>query len=90
MKNNNVINSLILAVSISLLTGCGGGGGGSGSSNNGYNEYDNYSTTYYDSSKADVKNLAQPNKVFSAYNGKNNIEIKNIPIDSSKEVLYLF
>ena len=87
MKNKNVINSLILAVSISLLTGCGSRSGGSGSYS-GYNEYDNYSTTYYDSSKADVKNLAQPNKVFSAYNGKNNIEIKNIPIDSSKEVLY--
>ena len=86
MKNIKILNILLLLTSISLMLGCGGGGGG-----NSYYENENYnadSSAYYDSTKTNVNNLAQPNHRFSAYNGKNSIEIKNIPIDTSKEVLY--
>ena len=86
MKKIKVINCLLLAISISLLVGCGGGGGGGGFW--GSEEYVADSSDYYDSTKANVNNLASPNQRFSAYNGKENIEIRNIPIDSSKEVLY--
>ena len=87
MKNIKFINSLLFVMSISLLVGCGGGGGGGG----GFwenEEYTTNSTDYYDSTKTNVGNLAQPNQRFSAYNGKGNIEINNIPVDSTKEVLY--
>ena len=71
-----------------MLLGCGGGGGG-GSWYYNENEERNYtSSDYYDSTKSDVKNLSRPNQVFSAYNGRNNIEIRNIAVEPSKNVLY--
>ncbi len=87
MKNIKILNILLLLTSISLLVGCGGGGGGGGSFW-GSEEYTTDSSDYYDSTRTNVGNLAEPNKRFSAYNGKGNIEIRNIPVDSSKEVLY--
>ena len=86
MKKIKVINCLLLVTSISLLVGCGGGGGGGGFWRN--EEYNTDSSDYYDSTKSNINNLASPNQRFSAYNGKESIEIRNIPIDSSKEVLY--
>ena len=87
MKKIKVINCLIFVMSISLLVGCGGGGGGGGFWRN--EEYTTDSSDYYDSTKANVSNLAQPNQRFSAYNGKSNLEIKNISIDNPpKDVLY--
>ncbi len=88
LKNTKTIFLFIVVVSISLLVGCGGGGGGSSSY---YYEDDDYitdSSKYYDSTKSNVGNLARLNQYFSAYNGKNSIEIRNIPVDASKEVLY--
>ena len=90
MKKIKVINCLLLMISISLLVGCGSGGGGGGNSYyyNGGENYNTDSSDYYDSTRTNVSNLAEPNKRFSAYNGKGNLEINNIPVDSSKEVLY--
>ena len=88
MKNIKILNILLLLTSISLLVGCGGGSSGGGGSYYGDDNYTTDSSTYYDSTRTNVGNLAEPNKRFSAYNGKSNIEIRNIPVDTSKEVLY--
>ncbi len=84
MKNISKANTFFLVASLFLLLGCGGGGGGGRNSNN--NE--NINSLFYDSSKASIHNLKNTDKIFSAFNGKNSIEIKNIPVDSSGNVLY--
>lgn len=83
---------LLLAIwaSISLL-GCGGDSGGGNSipyESNNRSDYDYSSSSYYDSSNSDINNLAVVDKIYSAYNGNKSLEIKNIPVDSSGEVLY--
>jgi hypothetical protein len=88
MKKIKVINCLLFVISISLLVGCGSGGGGGGNDYYYNDDYTADSSAYYDSTKAYVNNLTKSNQRFSAYNGKGNIEIRNIPIDSTKEVLY--
>ena len=88
MRNIKVASLFILAVSVSLLVGCGSGSGSGSGGRSGGNNYSSSSNGYYDSTKANVNNLASTDNRFSAYNGQNSIEIKNIPVDPSGEVLY--
>ncbi len=88
--NKSIFQKLCLISAVSsalLLTGCGGGDSDSSS---GYHRDPTpvYNPNYYDSSQSYVGNLTNSGKRFSNYNGASSIRINDIPVDTSKDVLY--